>query len=187
MSEGAWRARLQPGELATPANLVTFGRLCIVPLAVWLALREQLQVVFWLFLVAGASDALDGWLARRFGLSALGGLLDPIADKALLICMFVALAVIGVLPDFVAILVVFRDILIVGGVVTLRMLGHPMTIRPLWISKLNTALQILLVGVALLVSGYALNVPAVLAVLVWTVVASTVVSGAAYVWKVARS
>ena len=81
---------------------------------------------------AGLSDAVDGWLARRSGSrSAVGAILDPIADKLLLVSMYVTLAFMKVLPDWLAILVVFRDLLIVGGVVLLWVLGIPARIRPL--------------------------------------------------------
>ena len=103
---------------------------------------------------------MDGWLARRNGGgNALGALLDPVADKALLVTMYVTLAAVNVLPDWLAILVVFRDVVIVGGVVVLAVLGQPVLIRPLYVSKLNTALQIVLVAVALLLAGFGLAAP----------------------------
>jgi cardiolipin synthase len=173
--------------IITLANLVTFARLCAVPIAVWLALRDRMQAVFWLVLCASLSDALDGWLARRRGPTRLGAVLDPMADKALLISMVITLAALDVLPDFVAILVVFRDLLIVGGVLALLLSGHPVTIRPLRISKLNTGLQLALVAAALLSSAYGVVPPLALAALIWATVATTLASGAAYVWKVARA
>jgi cardiolipin synthase len=91
-----------------------------------------------------------------------------------------------VLPDFLAILVVFRDAVIVGGVLVLAVLGHAVRIRPFLVSKLNTAMQIVLVAVALLLDGFALRAPVLLGVLVWTVAATTLASGAAYVWWAAR-
>ena len=103
---------------------------------------------------------MDGWLARRNGGgNAVGALLDPVADKALLVTMYVTLAAVKVLPDWLAILVVFRDVVIVGGVVVLSLLGQPVLIRPLYVSKLNTALQIVLVAVALLLAGFGLAAP----------------------------
>ncbi len=132
---------------------------------------------------------MDGWLARRRGPSALGTLLDPVADKALLVSLYVSLAAARVLPDWLAILVVFRDLVIVGGVLALAFLGHTVAIRPLLVSKLNTAVQILLVMAALLQAGFAsgrADISAVLPVLAWAVAATTVVSGAAYVWQGAR-
>ncbi len=168
------------------ANIISFGRLCAVPLAVWLVLRHELGAACALFALAGATDAIDGWVARRRGGSPLGALLDPMADKALLISMFITLAAIGVLPDWLAILVVFRDVVIVGGVLMLWLTSAPVRIRPLWISKLNTALQLVLVGLALLLAGFGLEVPFLLPALVWTVAATTLGSGAAYIWRTAR-
>jgi len=168
------------------ANVITFGRICLVPMAVWLVLRGQTFVAFWLFLAAGASDAVDGWLARRRGPTAVGALLDPVADKALLVSMYVTLAAVHVLPDWLAILVVFRDVVIVGGVLALSVLGMPVVIRPLMVSKVNTVLQILLVALALLHAGLGVSTP-VLPALVWLVTASTLASGAAYVVQAART
>ncbi len=106
---------------------------------------------------------MDGWLARRNGGgNSVGALLDPVADKALLVTMYVTLAAVQVLPDWLAILVVFRDMVIVGGIVVLSLLGQSVLIRPLYVSKLNTALQIVLVAVTLLLSGFGLAAPAVL-------------------------
>jgi cardiolipin synthase len=167
------------------ANTVTLVRLCLVPAAVWLVLRGHGLAAFWLFLLAGASDAVDGWLARQRGPTALGALLDPMADKALLVSMYVTLASVRVLPDWLAILVVFRDVLIVGGVLAQSVLGLPIVIRPLMVSKINTCLQIVLVAVALLQFGLGRSTP-VLGVLIWLVTASTLISGAAYVVRAAR-
>ena len=181
--------RLEAGAssaLVTVPNLITFARLCAVPLAVWLVLQRQIGEAFFLFLAAGLSDAVDGWLARRGGGSALGAILDPVADKALLVTMYVTLAAVNALPDWLAILVVFRDIVIVGGVLVLAVLGLSVPIRPLMISKLNTALQITLVALALLLEGFGLTAPMLLTALIWAVAASTMVSGTAYVWKAAR-
>ncbi len=167
-------------------NIITFGRLCAVPLAVWLVLQHQMALAFGLFALAGVSDAVDGWLARRSGGSALGAMLDPVADKALLVCMFVTLAAVRVLPDWIAILVVFRDLVIVGGIMVMWQLSMPVRIKPLLLSKLNTALQLLLVGVVLLLEGFGLRAPWLRVLLIWTVAATTLGSGAAYVWKAAR-
>ncbi|MBX6375262.1 MAG: CDP-alcohol phosphatidyltransferase family protein, partial [Acetobacteraceae bacterium] len=117
--------------------------------------------------------------------STLGAVLDPLADKALLVSVYVTLAAIHVLPSWLAILVVFRDLLIVSGVLMLAVIGAPPRIRPLLISKLNTALQIGLAALALLVEGYDLELGGLLAAMVWLVAASTLVSGAAYVVSIA--
>lgn len=168
------------------ANIVTFGRLCAVPLAFWLVVAHRIGDAFWLFAAAGASDAVDGLLARHYGGNAVGALMDPIADKALLVTMYITLASIGLLPGWLAVLVVFRDLVIVGGVVALTVAGHPVAIRPLSVSKLNTVLQIVLIAASLLNGGFGLAIPGLTTVLTWCVVTSTIASGAAYVWITAR-
>ncbi|WP_237217797.1 CDP-alcohol phosphatidyltransferase family protein [Falsiroseomonas oryziterrae] len=176
----------EAGFLTLP-NVITFARLCAVPAAVWLMLQHRLDLAFWVFVAAGVSDGIDGWMARAWNLrSRLGAILDPIADKALLVSVYVTLAAIGVLPDWLAILVVFRDLLIVGGVVVLYVLGQPPAIQPILLSKANTLLQITLAAGALLVAGYGLSAGALLDLLVALVAASTLASGAAYVWRAVR-
>ena len=187
MPDGTQFSRDASYGLITLPNVVTLGRLCAVPVAFLMVLEHRLDVAFFLFVGAGISDAVDGWLARRYGGNALGAILDPMADKALLVTMYVTLAVVNVLPDWLAILVVFRDVVIVGGVILLGMLGHKVSIKPLWISKLNTTMQILLVAVALLLTGFALHVPYVTRALVWCVAFSTLASGVAYVVRASRN
>ena len=187
MPDGTELGTGSSSALLTVPNIITFARLCAVPLAVWLVLQRRIEEAFYLFVAAGLSDAVDGWLARRGAASALGALLDPVADKALLVTMYVTLAAVSILPSWLAILVVFRDVLIVGGVVCLAVLGQPVRIRPLLISKLNTGLQIVLIAVTLLLVGFDLAAPILITVLVWAVAASTLASGGAYVWKAARA
>ncbi len=187
MPDGTNTPQAQGSATFTMANFVTFLRLCAVPVAVWLVLRGQFIAAFWLFIAAGLSDALDGWLARRNGPTRLGAIIDPIADKALLVSMFVTLAVVHVLPDWLAILVVFRDVVIVGGVLVLYVLGQPVVIRPLAISKLNTVVQIVMVAVTLLTEGLRLDWPLLANALILTVTASTLTSLAAYLWLSARA
>ncbi len=167
-------------------NAITLARLCAVPVAVWLALRDQLVSCFIVFAAAAATDAIDGWLARRRGGSASGAVLDPLADKALLVSMFVVLAVIGVLPEWLVILAVSRDALIVAGLLAMLLLQRPLRMRPLAVSKLNTALQLLLIALALLLHGFRIEAAPMLDALVWLVAATTLLSGAAYVWKASR-
>jgi len=166
----------------TLPNLITLGRLCAVPGTIWLILQHRLDLAFGLFVAAGISDGIDGWLARVTNTrSALGALLDPVADKALLASVYVTLAAIGALPDWLAILVVFRDLVIVGGVLVLWVLGQPPAIRPLFVSKLNTTLQIGLAALALLLEGFGLRADGMLNLMIWAVALTTFASGAAYV------
>lgn len=179
-------SRGEAGLLTVP-NVITLLRLCAVPVTVWLVIQHRLDLAFLLFVGAGVSDAVDGWWARvRNARSFLGAVLDPVADKALLVSVYVALAVIGVLPDWLAILVVFRDLLIVGGVLVLALMGTAPAIRPLFVSKVNTFAQIALAGLALLLEGFDLPSGWLLPVMTWIVAATTVASGAAYVRAAAR-
>lgn len=177
------RAEARQTLLLTLPNLITVARLCAVPATVWLILHGRLDLGFGLFVAAGISDALDGWLARvRNARSALGAILDPLADKALLVSVYVTLAVVGVLPDWLAILVVFRDALIIGGFLMLWVLGQEPVVRPLLVSKLNTAVQIGFAALALLLAGFGLQAPLLLGAATWAAALTTLASGAAYVW-----
>ena len=186
MPDGSPAGQKITASLLNLPNVITFGRLCAVPMAFWLVLVHRIDDAFLLFVAAGLSDALDGWLARRYGGNPVGAIMDPVADKALLVTMYITLATVGALPAWLAILVVFRDLLIVGGIGVLAVLGHAVAIRPLYISKLNTVLQIILIAATLLQGGFRLGVPGLVAVLTWCVVVTTVASGAAYVWNTAR-
>jgi len=186
MPDGSQIDRGGSTTLLTLPNVITFARLCAVPLAVWLVMEHWFAQAFFLFVAAGLSDAVDGWLARRYGGNSVGALLDPVADKALLVTMYITLASVNVVPNWLAILVVFRDVVIVGGVVVLSLLGQSVMIRPLYVSKLNTVFQIVLLAVALLFSGFALTAPLVMDTLIWLVAATTLASGAAYVWITVR-
>ncbi len=172
--------------ILTLPNVISFARLCVVPLAIWLVLHQSFAAAFACFVAAGISDAIDGWLARRHGGTVLGAALDPLADKALMIGMFVTLAATAQLPDWLAILVVFRDLVIVGGVALLWVTSHPVAIRPLRISKLNTGLQIGLVALVLGLNALGLALPTLRWAAIVLVTASTLASGSAYVVRTAR-
>ncbi len=186
MPDGSELDHSSTATLVTWPNVITFARLCAVPAAVWLVMEHWFAGAFYLFAAAGLSDAVDGWLARRFGGNSVGAILDPVADKALLVSMYVTLAAVNVVPDWLAILVVFRDIVIVGGVVVLSLLGQSVMIRPLYVSKLNTVFQIVLIAVSLMLAGFGLAAPILIAALAWVVGATTFASGAAYVWTTVR-
>ena len=97
-------------------NAITIARILAVPLMIWLIVSGDYLAAFWVFVLAGISDGVDGFIAKRFGLQTeLGAYLDPLADKLLLVSIFVSLGMLRVLPAWVVILVVSRDILIVGG------------------------------------------------------------------------
>jgi cardiolipin synthase (CMP-forming) len=162
-------------------NLITLGRVILVPLVFWLLVTGQTQGAFFAFIIAGVSDGVDGYLAKTYGWSTeLGAYLDPLADKLLIVCIFIALGVGGELPLWLVIAVVSRDILIVIAVILSWLLGNPVRIRPLAVSKANTLAQIVLAGTVLADEGFGLGLGSVRLVLVWVTGALTIASLAAY-------
>lgn len=139
-------------------NTLTVGRLIAVPVVVWLIASERYEWAFWLFLAAGITDAIDGYLARRLNQRTnLGAYLDALADKTLLMSIYVTLAITGDVPHWLAIIIVFRDLMILGAVVLSWLLERPMAIAPLAISKLNTTAQIIAAAMALFAHGFLVN------------------------------
>jgi cardiolipin synthase len=127
-------------------NLITIIRILLVPLTVWLVISAAYGWALLVFFVAGMSDGVDGYLARRWNArTELGGYLDPLADKALLVSLYVALGFQHVIPAWLVILVVSRDILIVGAVLLAWVVDRPMAMAPMMTSKVNTVAQILFV------------------------------------------
>jgi len=175
-----------PHALLNLPNVISFARLCAVPAAIYLVIDADWGAAFLLFAAAGISDAIDGWLARRRGTTALGAALDPLADKALMTGMYVTLAAMGQLPVWLAMLVVFRDVMIVGGVLLLRLYGIAAPTTPLAISKTNTALQIILVGTVLGLNASGLAWPLLRRMLAAVVALSTSASFAAYLHRTVR-
>ena len=162
-------------------NLITLGRLILVPVIVWLLLSGFTRAAFFAFLIAGLSDAADGFLAKRYKMETeLGAYLDPLADKMLIVCIFVTLGLGGGLPVWLVIAVVTRDILIVAAVVLSWIMGHPVAIRPFIVSKANTVSQIVLAGTVLVDEGFSLDLSGIRIVLVWLTAALTLASLASY-------
>jgi cardiolipin synthase len=151
--EGA--ACREPGPGLSIPNLITLGRIILVPIVVWAITSGEMRVAFLLFLAAGISDAVDGFLAKRFHMaSELGAYLDPLADKALIVSIYVSLGIAGALPISLVILVVSRDIMIIGAFILAWLVDRPMKVRPLVISKINTVAQIVLATLVLAEHGF---------------------------------
>jgi cardiolipin synthase len=179
--EASPRRAAWPGFAVTIPNFITIARLVGVPLIVWLMIADRFVEATILFVIAGISDAADGFIAKRFGASSeLGAYLDPIADKALLVSVFVTLGFKGVLPAWLIVLVVSRDLFIIGGILLSYVLGNPMEVRPLKVSKANTLAQIVLIGLVLGDQSGATVLQPFLAATVLAVAALTVASAAAY-------
>ncbi len=152
----------------------------VVPL-IWLITTERMHAAFWLLLAAGLSDALDGFIAKRFNArTELGAYLDPIADKTLLDGIYVALALAGWLPAWLAMLVVGRDVLIVLGVVLIQRRDPLFRAKPLLIGKVNTFAQLALAACALAHAGGLVDLGMLVAALIVAVSLTTLLSAAGY-------
>lgn len=165
----------------TLPNFITIARLIGVPLIVWLMIADRYVEATVLFILAGLSDAADGFIAKRFNASSeLGAYLDPVADKAMLVSVFVTLGFKGVLPAWLIVLVVSRDLFIIGGMLLAYVLASPMPVKPLWVSKVNTVAQIVLIAFMLAErSGVGILQPFI-TVTVLAVAFLTIASAAAY-------
>ena len=140
-----------------------------------------------LFFVAGFSDGVDGFLAKRYDWhTRIGALLDPIADKLLVGGTFIALVFTGLIPIWLAALVVVRDVVIVGGATVYNFLIKPIEGEPTRISKLNTALQLMFVVFILSSAGFGWPDPIAITIIGAAVVVTIVISGVDYVWSWAR-
>jgi cardiolipin synthase len=170
------------------ANLITISRLLMVVPLIWLIATERVHAAFWLLLAAGMSDALDGFIAKKFNARTdLGAYLDPIADKTLLDGIYVALALAGWLPPWLAALVVGRDVLIVLGVVLIRRRNPVYRAQPLLIGKVNTFAQLSLAACTLAHAGGLIDLGLLVSVLIATVLLTTILSGAGYVAQALRA
>jgi cardiolipin synthase len=169
------------GGLSIP-NLITLGRILLVPVVVWAIASGEMRIAFLLFLVAAISDAVDGFLAKRFGMTTeLGAYLDPLADKVLIVSIYLTLGFNGIIPRWIVILVVSRDIMIVGAILLSWLVDKPVRVKPLMVSKLNTAVQIIYAGLVLASFGFALDTGWLLTLVMALVAVLTLLSVGFYV------
>jgi cardiolipin synthase (CMP-forming) len=163
-------------------NGLCIARMLLLPPVIWLLVHERFVLTLWMFAVAAASDGLDGFLAKRFGwTSELGKALDPLADKILLVGVFITLAFIGMVPVWLAVAAVARDLIITAGALSYYALyGYPHG-QPTVISKLNTLCQVLFLLVVIAAPALGHDWGAAITVLGALVLVTTVVSGLDYV------
>jgi cardiolipin synthase len=163
-------------------NLITLARILLVPVVVWAITSGEMRIAFLLFLAAGVSDAVDGFLAKRFGMAtALGAYLDPLADKAMIVSIYVALGIGEAIPRWLVILVVSRDIMIVGAVMLSWLVDKPVALKPFLVSKLNTVAQIVLALTVLGALAFKFDAEVAIVLLTGAVAALTLLSIAFYV------
>jgi cardiolipin synthase (CMP-forming) len=157
------------------------GRILLVPVVVWAITTGEMRFAFLLFLAAGVSDAIDGFLAKRFRMaSELGAYLDPLADKALIVSIYVSLGIALALPISLVILVVSRDIMIIGAFILSWLVGKPMPVRPLPVSKVNTVAQIVLATLVLAEHGFGFDAAILTKLVIGLVAILTLLSIAFY-------
>lgn len=169
------------GEALTIPNIITLLRFLLVPAVVFALLTGRDNWALAAFVLAGVSDGVDGFIARNFDQrSELGAYLDPIADKLLLVSVFLVLGYMGELPLWLVIAAVSRDGLIIGAVLLSTIMGHPVDIKPLFVSKANTAVQIVLAALVLAELSFDVGAGALRAGLIYFSGLLTVASGAAY-------
>jgi cardiolipin synthase len=168
-------------------NAISLLRIALVAPILVLILQGDFGWALALFVIAGFSDGLDGYLAVRFDWSTrLGGLLDPAADKLLITGMFITLAFTQHIPVWLAVIVILRDVVIIGGAMAYNFVVKPVPGEPTRISKLNTALQMLFVLFVLSRAGFNWPDKITITVLGASVLATVVISGVDYVWSWSR-
>lgn len=156
----------------------------MVPLILVLLNELQYSLSLLVFTLAGISDGLDGWIAKKYNLrSNFGAMLDAIADKLLLVSTYAMLTMLGDIPFWLLVLVGFRDITIVGGYFLLAAMDKKVTVKPIWISKLNTFMQIVLVLLVLVHRSGWLLLDASISVIISVVAFTTLTSGLMYLWS----
>jgi len=136
-----------------------------------------------IFLVAGISDGVDGYIAKKYDAKTkLGAILDPLADKALLVSSYVMLSIMQLIPFWLVVTVVFRDVIIISGYLIMEMFFGSVTMQPLLISKINTFVQIAFVILMLATLAWAIDLPLIIELVAYLVFITSVASGAAYVY-----
>jgi cardiolipin synthase len=165
----------------TVATLITLLRFLLVPAVVLALLSNRVDLALICFVVAGVSDAVDGIVARRFNQqSELGAYLDPMADKLLLVSVFVVLGAMRELPLWLVVMAVARDGLIIAGVLLSSVMSKPVAMQPLFVSKANTAVQIVLVALVLAELALSISLGPARIILIFGSGLLTVASAGAY-------
>jgi cardiolipin synthase len=163
-------------------NILTLLRILLTPVFVILLLKDQFSTALLVFAIAGISDGLDGLIARYMNQrTALGAYLDPAADKLLLTAAFVALALLGIIPAWLTVIVIARDVIIVLGLAILTLTEKKYAIKPTLVSKCTTTIQLLMVFVSLYDPSH-VKLDMLHPVLLWATAVVTTLSGLHYIY-----
>lgn len=169
----------------TLPNWITFGRIVCIPFVVYSLLQNTPLYALIFFIAAAISDALDGFIARYMKIrSKLGAYLDPLADKLLFLCTFLTLGYLNIIPFWLIVLSIGRDVIIVFGIIMLKYYNVPFEIKPSLISKVNTFIQSIVVVVFLVIKAFNLTYPFLIGasyVLVYINVITVLISGVGYI------
>ncbi|MFV1956465.1 MAG: CDP-alcohol phosphatidyltransferase family protein [bacterium] len=169
--------------ITTIPNIITMFRIATVPVLILFLHDQNYGWAFTVFLIAGISDALDGFIAKRFDMaSELGAILDPLADKALIFSSYLMLMILGDLPFWLFLTVVFRDVLILAGSLIYVAFNGQVKMAPSYLSKLNTFTQIFLVVAILAQKTFGLDYTSFTDYLIYATFITTILSGVHYVW-----
>ncbi|MDG2288636.1 MAG: CDP-alcohol phosphatidyltransferase family protein [Woeseiaceae bacterium] len=165
-------------------NAITLFRIVLIVPSLMLILKGSFGWAMVLFWVAGFSDGVDGYLAKRFDWgSRMGALLDPVADKLLVVGLFAILAYLQHIPVWLAVLVILRDVVIVVGAAAYNFLVRPIEGEPTRVSKLNMALQLLFLMIVMSRAGFGWPDEIAVTVLGASILITVVISGVDYVWS----
>lgn len=168
-------------------NIITVFRVLLIPVLAWLLVERNYAGALTVFAIAAVSDFFDGVIARRFGfMTEFGARLDPIADKLTMLVTTVMLAAQGWVPVWLAAAIVLRDVTIVSGAVAYHFMVGRVEMSPTWLSKLNTALEFLLLTLVLADAASAADFRAWLSAVFAMVFVTVAASGAQYVWVWSR-
>ncbi len=163
-------------------NILSILRVFLSVPVVWMLLQHNFGIALILFAIAGITDGLDGYLAKHYGWqSRLGGLLDPLADKILLVFSVLSLGWLELLPSWLVFIVILRDLVIVTGAIVYNFQVEELDAAPTMISKFNTLVQILLVLAVVLDQGLVHLPVLLLQGLIWLTLITTLWSGVNYV------
>jgi cardiolipin synthase len=164
-------------------NLLTLARIAAVPVLILFLYEGRYGAALAVFVLAGITDGLDGWIAKRFKcVTRLGSILDPLADKILIVSTYVMLVLAGDLPFWLILLIGFRDLGIIAGVLVLNTLNGHVQMQPSLLSKVNTFLQISLVILVMVERIGFIALEPVAEILLWFVAVTTVASAIHYVY-----
>ena len=170
----------------TIPNIITLARILLTPLFIILLIQKRYHQALWIFVLAGISDMVDGLIARRWQQkSPLGAFLDPLADKLLMCSSFVTLSIYHLIPPWLTVIVISRDVVLVLGVMLFKMVNFPVIVRPSLAGKLSTATQVATVLLVLLAKYWTIS-PVSLKAWFWLTGALTTISGIHYILHALR-